>query len=71
MLQDRPAALRRNRRARMFGLWYVCIGLGFVLLGVRNVIRAERPWSIALRFAIALGFFALGVGTLKSAQRTK
>jgi len=55
----------------MFGLWYVCIGLGFVLLGVRNLVRGERPWSIVLRFVIALGFFALGVGTLQSAQRTK
>ena len=66
MLQDRPAALRRSHRARMFGWWYVCIGLGFVLLGVRNLFRGERPWSIALRFVIALGFFALGVGTLRS-----
>ena len=50
----------------MYAWWYLCIGLGFVLLGVRSVVRGDRPWSIVLRFVIALGFFALGVGTLRS-----
>jgi hypothetical protein len=67
MLRDRPAALLWRRRVRMFGWWYVCIGLGFALLGVRSLVRGDRPWTTALRFVIALGFFALGTGTLRSA----
>jgi hypothetical protein len=51
---------------RLFGWWYVCIGLGFALLGVRSLVRGDRLWSIALRFAIVLGFSVLGVGTLRS-----
>ena len=58
----------------MYAWWYLCIGLGFVLLGMRSVIRGDGPWSVGLRLVIALGFFALGVSTLRSAytaRRTK
>jgi len=50
----------------MFGWWYLCIGLGFVLLGLRSLMRGDAAWPIALRFVIAAGFFALGAGTLQS-----
>jgi hypothetical protein len=51
----------------MFGWWYVCIGLGFALLGVRSFLRGDRAWLIAVRVVIAVGFFALGVDALRSA----
>jgi hypothetical protein len=51
----------------MFGWWYVCIGLGFALLAVRSVLRADQAWSIAVRSVIAVGFIALGVDALRSA----
>jgi len=51
----------------MFGWWYVCIGLGFALLGARSLVRGDRPWSTVLRFVIAVGFFALGTRTLRFA----
>lgn len=56
------------RQTRMFGWWYVCIGLGFTLLGVRSLIRGDEAWLIAVRFVIAASFLILGVATLRSAK---
>src|ERR1051326_5863727 len=69
MQQDRQAALGRRRRERMLGWWYVCIGLGFILLGVRSFVRGDASWPIVLRLVIALGFLALGIGTLRTRAR--
>jgi hypothetical protein len=54
-------------RARMFGWWYVSIGIGFGLLAIRNFIYGARPGSIVLRALIAAGFVILGVTTLRTA----
>ena len=54
-------------RARLFGWWYVSIGLGFGLLAIRNYIYGARPGSIVLRAVIAAGFVILGVTTLQTA----
>lgn len=56
-------------RARLLGWWYVCIGLGFALLALRNYMYGARPWSIVLRCVIALGFVVLGAVTLRSTPR--
>jgi hypothetical protein len=49
----------------MFGWWYLCIGVAFVLLGLRSAIRGDPAWSVAVRFLIAAGFAVLAVGTLR------
>ena len=59
----RPASQRR--RNRFFGWWYVCIGVGFLLLGVRSLLAGELLWMILLRWVIAAGFVFLGVSTLR------
>ncbi len=56
----------KRRRALFLGWWYICIGLGFGLLGLRNLLAGATTWSIALRWLIAVGFVILGTGTLRS-----
>lgn len=53
----------------MLGWWYVCIGIGFALLALRNYIYGARAWSIGLRSLIAVGFAILGATTLRSGRR--
>jgi len=43
----------------MAGLWYLCIALGFVLLGIRAMLAGAPVWTVILRWVIAAGFFAL------------
>jgi fatty acid desaturase len=50
----------RKRRSRLFGWWYITIGVGFVLLAVNRVVIGDRSWSMVLRWLIAAGFLALG-----------
>ena len=57
-----------RRGARLLGWCYVSIGLGFVLLGVRNLIAGASAWSITLRWIVAAGFLLLGAGVLRPAQ---
>ncbi|MBV8842414.1 MAG: hypothetical protein JO307_06345 [Bryobacterales bacterium] len=57
---------RAPRAKRLSGWWYICIGLGFILLGFRNLIAGITGWPVVLRWVIALGFLLLGVGTLRS-----
>jgi hypothetical protein len=47
-------------RAWWFGWWYVSLGAGFVLLGLRAWLLGARFWTVVLRWVIAAGFFALG-----------
>lgn len=49
---------------RLWAYWYVCIGLGFLLLGLRNLLAGAPTWSIALRWIIGLGFIILGAASL-------
>jgi hypothetical protein len=58
-----------QRRARWLGWWYICIGLGFGLLGLRNLLAGGRAWGIVLRWTIAVGFVLLGAGTLRSPEQ--
>ena len=52
-------------RTRLLGWWYVCIGVGFALLALRNYIYGARASSIVLRALIAFGFVVLGTITLR------
>ncbi|MBI1791990.1 MAG: hypothetical protein HYR60_31065 [Acidobacteria bacterium] len=45
---------------RWYRWWYISIGLGFLLLGLRAVIVGERPWRIAVRWLIAAAFLLMG-----------
>jgi len=45
--------------SKMAGLWYLCIALGFVLLGIRAMLAGAPVWTVILRWVIAAGFFAL------------
>ncbi len=47
------------------GWWYVSIGAGFALLGIRNLIGHAPLWTVLLRWVIAAGFFILGVFMLR------
>lgn len=47
------------------GYWYICIGIGFGLLGLRNLVAAAPVWTIVIRWIIGLGFVFLGMGTLR------
>lgn len=47
-------------RSRMFGAWYICIGAGFFLLGLRVLLVGGRLWAVLLRWVIAAGFVVLG-----------
>jgi hypothetical protein len=60
----------KRRWARFYGWWYICIGLGFALLGLRNWIAHAPPWSVGLRFVIAAGFILLGFATFHSGGRS-
>jgi hypothetical protein len=60
---------KKSRRARMFRCWYPCIEVAFTLLGIRSALRGDPVWPMALRFLIAVGFVALGVGMLRSPAR--
>ncbi len=52
--------------SRLLGWWYVCIGLGFGILGLRNFLLGTGPWPVVLRCVIAAGFVVLGVATLRA-----
>ncbi len=47
-------------KSRLYAIWYACIALGFVLLGVFRIVKlhGDGAW---LRFLIATGFGALAV----------
>jgi hypothetical protein len=48
-----------TRRSRFYTIWYLCISVGFVLLGIRALVVGERPLNVILRWVIAAGFLAL------------
>jgi len=56
-------------RSRLLGAWFVCIGVGFALLGFRATIYHVPWWGLALRWVIAAGFIVLGLNELRRARR--
>jgi len=55
---------RNRRQGRGWGYWYICIGLGFILLGLRNLLAAAAAWTVVIRWIIGVGFIVLGAGSL-------
>ncbi len=47
--------------SRLTGAWYICISLGFVLLGARALLLGAPLWTVVLRWVIAAGFLMLAV----------
>jgi hypothetical protein len=47
-------------KSRLYAIWYACIALGFLLLGVFRVVKFQGDGSL-LRFVIAAGFAALAI----------
>ena len=45
--------------------WYLAIALGFLLLAVNRAIVGEKPWLIAVRAVIAIGFAVLAALELR------
>jgi hypothetical protein len=43
----------------LFGAWYACIAVGFVLLAFRAWLLRAAPWTVVLRGVIAAGFALL------------
>jgi hypothetical protein len=58
-------------KPRLLPWWYASIALGFLLLAIYRVIIGERPWLIALRVIIAIGFAALAAFEFRSGRRGK
>ncbi len=54
---------------RLFGWWYLSLGLAFAALAWRNILYGAPYWGIVQRFLIAAGFLALGIVTLRPAGR--
>ena len=54
---------------KLFGWWYVCIGLSFAALAWRSFRYGAPRLGIVLRVVIALGFGVLGLGTLRSVRK--
>ena len=46
-------------RKGWFVVWYLCIGVGFVLLALRAFLLGVSATGVALRLVIALGFLLL------------
>jgi hypothetical protein len=47
-------------RSRLYAIWYACIALGFLLLGLYRAIKLNGD-GVLLRFVIAAGFGALAI----------
>lgn len=45
-------------KSRLYAIWYACIALGFLLLGIHRMIKLNGDGAL-LRFIIAAGFAAL------------
>jgi hypothetical protein len=52
-------------RVRLFGWWYICIGLAFAALAARAFVAGAPGWGVGLRVMVAAGFVLLGIGELR------
>ena len=46
-------------QSKHWGWWYLCIGLGFLLLAIVHILRGAGLAVTALRLVIAIGFALL------------
>ena len=58
-----------TRRSKFYTIWYLCISVGFVLLGLRALVVGERLLGVILRWVIAAGFLALAWLEKRTPQR--
>ena len=56
----------RARQARLLAWWFVCIGVGFLLLSLRSVLAHDQLWRVAVRLVIAAGFLIYGLYSLRA-----
>jgi hypothetical protein len=47
--------MQRNE-IRWMAWWYTAIAVGFALLAIDHLLVGDKPWLIAVRVVIALGF---------------
>jgi hypothetical protein len=59
---------RKPLYVRLFGWWYLCLGLAFASLAWRNLLLGAPRLGIVLRCIVAAGFAVLGVMTLRAAR---
>ena len=50
----------RGFQSKHWGWWYVCLGIGFLLLAIVLLLRGAHFAQIAIRIGIAIGFLLLG-----------
>jgi hypothetical protein len=51
-------------------VWYICIGVGFILLALRAYILGASTGGVVLRLVIAAGFIALAWVQHRQGKRT-
>lgn len=54
---------------RLFGWWYLVLGLAFAALAWRGALLGAPRLGVGLRAVIALGFAVLGISTLRAPRR--
>jgi hypothetical protein len=59
---------RKPLLVRLYGWWYLCLGLAFASLAWRSVLLGAPVLGVVLRGVIAAGFGVLGGMTLRSAR---
>jgi hypothetical protein len=57
---------RKPLLVKLYGWWYLCLGLAFAALAWRNWLLGGTRFGTVIRCVIAVGFFALGVVTLRA-----
>jgi hypothetical protein len=62
-------AAKSQRLAAFYGIWFLCVGAGFCLLGIRSWLEGDLGWRIAIRFLIGAGFVVAAAGYIRQAKR--
>ncbi|MFN8006190.1 MAG: hypothetical protein U0V70_04030 [Terriglobia bacterium] len=59
MVMVAPSFPMKFKSLTRMGLWYLCLGTGFFLMGFYRLIHGEKLWLVVLRWLLALGFWLL------------
>jgi hypothetical protein len=65
---DPRSRTKARRLARFYGIWFLCLGAGFLLLGIRSWMLGDVAWRTVIRFVISAGFVAGAIGYLRDAR---
>ncbi len=60
---------RKQLLTRLYGWWYLCLGLAFASLAWRNALYEAPMLGIVVRCFISAAFFFLAVLTFRSAKK--